>query len=156
MQNRLQKWFCIRSATYQWATKYDNGYSQHYNTFVCHLMHVIWDRVIGAIRLEVKCKLRTCGPDLRIGKGLGLGFMLRIKVIVSVRVKIKIRFSSSILPHCRSAGSVRRSAFYPLPCNPADCTDRSIALHTYTCSTDANNTAIYQVGRTQSAAARNV
>ena len=39
--------------------------------------------------------------------------MLRVtvRVRVSVRVKIKVRVSSSILPYCRSAGPVRRSAF---------------------------------------------
>ena len=39
---------------------------------------------------------------------------VRIRVRVSVRVNIKVRVSSSILPYCRSAGLVRRSAFYPL------------------------------------------
>jgi len=68
---------------------------------------------------EVKCRLRTYGPDLQTGKGLGLvlRFMLRVKVRVrvSVGVKIKVGVSSSILPYCRSA--CLQSAFYPLPKN---------------------------------------
>jgi len=35
---------------------------------------------------------------------------VRVRVRVSVRVKIKVRVSSSILPYCRSAGPVLRSA----------------------------------------------
>jgi len=68
---------------------------------------------------EVKCRLWTYGPDLWTGKWLGsvLGFMLRVRVrvTVSIGVKIKVRVSSSILPYCRSAGLVHRSAFYPWP-----------------------------------------
>ena len=67
----------------------------------------------------VKCRLRTCGADLRTGKSLRLvwGFMLRVRVSVrvSVRVKIKVRVGSSILPYCRSAGPVRRFAVRILP-----------------------------------------
>jgi len=40
---------------------------------------------------------------------------LRVTVRVSVRVKIKVRLISSILPYSRTAGLVRRSAFYPWP-----------------------------------------
>jgi len=54
-------------------------------------------------------KMQTA--DLPTGKGLGLvlGFMLRVgvRVRVSFGVKIKVRVSSSILPHCWSAGPVR-------------------------------------------------
>jgi len=53
---------------------------------------------LGIQRPLVKCRLRTCGPDVRTGKGLGLvlGFMLRVRVRVrvSVRVNIKVRVSS--------------------------------------------------------------
>jgi len=67
-------------------------------------------------RPVVKCRLWTCGPDLRNGKGLGLvlGFMLRVRVRlrVSVRVKIKVMVSSSILPYCQSSCPVRRSAVH--------------------------------------------
>ena len=35
---------------------------------------------------------------------------VRVRVRVSVMVKIKVRVSSSILPYCWSAGTVRRSA----------------------------------------------
>jgi len=64
---------------------------------------------------EVKCRLRTCVPDLRTSEGLGLvlGFMLKVRVWVRVsRLKIKVRVSSSILPYCWSSGP-----FYPLPQN---------------------------------------
>jgi len=69
----------------------------------------------------VKCRLQTCGPDLRTGKGLGLvlRFMLRVrvKVRVSVSVKIKVRVSRSILSYfglqVRSSGP--QSAFNPWP-----------------------------------------
>jgi len=37
---------------------------------------------------------------------------VRVRVRVSVRVKIKVRVSSSILPYCRSAGPVHRSAVH--------------------------------------------
>jgi len=57
----------------------------------------------------VKCRLRTCGPDLRTGKWLGLvlGLMLRVRVSVRVSVMVNIKVSSSILPCCWSAGAVR-------------------------------------------------
>ena len=43
---------------------------------VCRSWHWHGDRPL------VKCRLRTCGPDLRTGKWLGLvlGFMLRVRV----------------------------------------------------------------------------
>jgi len=51
---------------------------------------------------EVKFRLWTCRPDLRIRR---LGFMLRVRVRVrvSIRVKIKVRVSKSIVPYCRFA-----------------------------------------------------
>ena len=57
-------------------------------------------RPSSSTRPEVKCRQRTCGPDLRTSKGLGfvLGLMLRvtIRVRVSVRVKNVVRVNSSI------------------------------------------------------------
>jgi len=49
---------------------------------------------------EVKCRLRTFGPDLRTGKGLRLvlGFLLRVSIRVSIRVKIKVRLASAFYP----------------------------------------------------------
>jgi len=65
----------------------------------------IYHGVVLSTRPLVKCRLRTCGPDLRTGKWLGLvfGFILRVRVRVRVSVMVKVRVSSSILPCCWSA-----------------------------------------------------
>jgi len=47
----------------------------------------------GQQRPVVKCRLRTCGPDLLTGKGLGLvlGFRLRVKIRVGVSVRVALK-----------------------------------------------------------------